>query len=80
MVFSCFAVYVLANNTRVVLYFESCMAPLIHDDTNIVQPVYYYTTIQILYNPCIIRQYIHSNRGVARCVVEGGRGWKNFPN
>ena len=27
MVFSCFAVYVLANNTRVVLYFESCMAP-----------------------------------------------------
>ena len=29
MVFSCFAVYVLANNTRVVLYyFEQCMAPL----------------------------------------------------
>ena len=28
MVFSCFAVYVLANNTRVVPYFESCMAPL----------------------------------------------------
>ena len=27
MVFSCFAVYVLANKTRVVLYFESCMAP-----------------------------------------------------
>ena len=27
MVFSCFAVYVLANNTQVVLYFESIMAP-----------------------------------------------------
>ena len=27
MVFSCFAVYVLANNTRVVRYFESCIAP-----------------------------------------------------
>ena len=26
MVFSCFAVYVLVNNTRVVPYFESCMA------------------------------------------------------
>ena len=38
--------YVLANNTRVVLQFESCMAP--------------YTTIKIQYNPCIIRQYIHS--------------------
>ena len=35
MVFSCFAAYVLANNTRVVLhvYFESCMA--IHDDKTI---------------------------------------------
>ena len=32
MVFSCFAVYVhvLANNTRVEPYFESCMTPLGH--------------------------------------------------
>ena len=29
LIFSCFAVYVLANNTRVVPYFESCMASLI---------------------------------------------------
>ena len=29
MVFSCFAVYVLENNTRVVIYFESCMPPCI---------------------------------------------------
>ena len=29
MVFSCFAVCVLANNTRVVPYFESCMAACI---------------------------------------------------
>ena len=28
MIFSCFAVYVLANNTGVVPYFESCMATI----------------------------------------------------
>ena len=39
MVFSCFAVYVLANNTQVVPYFYR---------------------LKIWYNPCIIRQYIHS--------------------
>ena len=40
MVFICFAMYVLATNTRVVPYFESCMVAwlaAIHDDKNMVQ-------------------------------------------
>ena len=42
MIFSCFAVYVLANNTQVVPYFESCMVTLGDytrriDDRNMVQ-------------------------------------------
>ena len=35
-----FAVYVLANNTRVEPYFESPLG-VIHDNNNIIQPVYY---------------------------------------
>ena len=45
MVFICFAVYVLANNTRVVPYFNRRVWPP--------------GGLKIWYNPCIIRQYIH---------------------
>ena len=45
MVFSCFAVYVLANNTWVVPYFYRRVWP---------------PRLKIWYNLCIIRQYIQS--------------------
>ena len=52
MVFSCFAVYVLANNTRVVPNFESCMVALL-------ETMYY--SHSYIYTGCPKQKYTQAN-------------------
>ena len=57
MVFSCFAVYVLANNTRVVPYFESS------------NPLFLFTPISGLSDVCELTQY----RDLKELWVQGNK-------